>query len=284
MTAKKKPFLWLVLSAVLLAALALWAVRSSSPELTRVTVSSPRLPEGFDGYRIAHVSDLHNREFRPDNQPLLDLLLAAGPDMIAVTGDLIDSRRTDAEAALNFLREAAKIAPVYYVSGNHEARIPGYGELKQAMAAEGIVLLEDSSAELRRAGDTMTLIGLNDPSFRTDYLFGDDTAVADAALTELHTDKESFTVLLSHRPELFDTYVKHGLDLVLSGHAHGGQFRLPLLGGLLAPHQGLFPAYDGGLYAEKGTSMIVSRGLGNSLFPFRINNPPELVVIELTTR
>jgi predicted MPP superfamily phosphohydrolase len=92
---------------------------------------------------------------------------------------------------------------------------------------------------------------------------------------------ETYTVLLSHRPELFDCYVAKGADLVFSGHAHGGQFRLPFLGGVFAPDQGLFPTYDAGLYQQKGTSMIVSRGLGNSLFPFRVNNRPEIVVVTL---
>jgi predicted MPP superfamily phosphohydrolase len=92
---------------------------------------------------------------------------------------------------------------------------------------------------------------------------------------------EDYTVLLSHRPELFDVYVQNGVDLVLSGHAHGGQFRVPFLGGLVAPNQGLFPQYDGGVYKSGKTTMIVSRGIGNSAFPFRINNRPELVIVEL---
>ena len=100
-------------------------------------------------------------------------------------------------------------------------------------------------------------------------------------LKELHTDGDEFTILLSHRPELFDTYVDHDIDLVLSGHAHGGQFRLPFIGGLVAPNQGLFPEYDAGLYTEGSTNMLVSRGVGNSIFPFRINNRPEVILIEL---
>ena len=100
-------------------------------------------------------------------------------------------------------------------------------------------------------------------------------------LEELHTEQDRFTILLSHRPELFETYVDHDLDLVLSGHAHGGQFRLPFVGGLVAPNQGFFPEYDAGLYSMNHTNMIVSRGIGNSILPFRFNNRPEVIIIEL---
>ena len=106
----------------------------------------------------------------------------------------------------------------------------------------------------------------------------------DQKLLELVVEDPGFTLLLSHRPELFDTYADHDIDLVLSGHAHGGQFRLPLIGGLVAPDQGLFPKYDAGLYSEGNTSMIVSRGLGNSIIPVRFNNRPEVVLIELKSQ
>ena len=100
-------------------------------------------------------------------------------------------------------------------------------------------------------------------------------------LEELHTEHDGLTILLSHRPELFDTYANHNIDVVLSGHAHGGQFRLPFIGGLVAPNQGLFPEYDAGIYTEGNTNMLVSRGVGNSILPFRINNRPEVILIEL---
>ena len=149
------------------------------------------------------------------------------------------------------------------------------------METAGVVILEDARTEISLGGETITLIGVNDPSFRTNDLSGDSVTVMDAKLTQLHGDDNEFTILLSHRPELFDTYVKNNIDLVLSGHAHGGQLRLPFIGGLVAPHQGMFPEYDAGLYTEENTNMIVSRGVGNSIFPFRINNRPEVILIEL---
>ena len=127
----------------------------------------------------------------------------------------------------------------------------------------------------------ITILGVDDPSFNTDYLFGDSASVVSNTLAEISTEDDVFTVLLSHRPELFDTYVACGMDLTLSGHAHGGQFRLPFVGGLVAPNQGLFPKYDSGLYTDGGTNMIVSRGIGNSILPFRFNNRPEVILIEL---
>jgi predicted MPP superfamily phosphohydrolase len=100
-------------------------------------------------------------------------------------------------------------------------------------------------------------------------------------LDNLMHEEDKYSILLSHRPELFHIYVDNNIDLVLSGHAHGGQFRIPFIGGIVAPNQGLFPKYDAGLFGEKETNMIVSRGIGNSIIPFRFNNPPEIIIIEL---
>ena len=282
MTAKKKKFIFLAVAAAVLVALVIWiAWGNTALELNTYTISSSKLPQSFDGYRIAHVSDLHNTEMGKDNEKLLAMLRDADPDMIAITGDLIDSRNTDIEVALKFVREAVKIAPCYYVTGNHEARVNEYGELKAGMETAGVTVLEDVRTEISMEGATITLIGVNDPSYQTDYLFGDSETVLNTKLEELHTEDGEFTVLLSHRPELFDAYTDHGIDLVLSGHAHGGQFRLPFIGGLVAPNQGFFPEYDAGIYTEGNTNMLVRRGIGNSILPFRINNRPEVILIEL---
>ena len=282
MTAKKKKFIFPAVVAIVLVALVIGiAWGNTALELNTYTISSSKLPQSFDGYRIAHVSDLHNTEMGKNNEKLLAMLRDADPDMIAITGDLIDSRNTDIEAALKFVREAVKIAPCYYVTGNHEARVNEYGELKAGMETAGVTVLEDVRTEISMEGATITLIGVNDPSYQTDYLFGDSETVLNTKLEKLHTENGEFTVLLSHRPELFDTYADHGLDLVLSGHAHGGQFRLPFFGGLVAPNQGFFPEYDAGIYTEGNTNMLVSRGIGNSILPFRINNRPEVILIEL---
>ena len=281
MAAKKK--ILCALAGIFLVLIVWTAWGNTALELNTYTISSRELPDAFDGYRIAQVSDLHNAEFGEGNQRLLDMLREAKPDMIAITGDLIDSRKTNIAVALAFAKEAIQIAPCYYVSGNHEARVSGYRELKTGLVAAGVTVLEDELAEIKVSGESITIIGVNDPSFSTDYLAGD-AAVMDEKLSALAAEDAGFTILLSHRPELFDTYVSHDMDLALSGHAHGGQFRLPLIGGLVAPNQGLFPKYDAGLYSENHTNMIVSRGLGNSIIPFRFNNRPEVVLIELESQ
>ena len=261
--------------------LIVWTVwENTALERNTYTIRSPELPDVFDGCRIAQVSDLHNAEFGDRNQRLLEMLREAEPDMIAITGDLIDSRKTNIAVALAFAEDAVKIAPCYYVSGNHEARVSEYQDLKTGLEAAGVTVLDDAQVKIEVSGESITVIGVNDPSFHADYLTSD-AAVMDRKLSELSLEAAGFTILLSHRPEMFDTYADHNMNLVLSGHAHGGQFRLPLIGGLIAPNQGLFPKYDAGLYSDGSTNMIVSRGLGNSIIPFRFNNRPEVVLIEL---
>lgn len=279
----KKRITVLTVFAIIILALVIWITwENTALELNKYMIASEKLPESFNGYRIAHISDLHNAEMGGNNEKLLSILRQAEPDMIAITGDLIDSRNTDLEVALQFAQDAVKIAPCYYVTGNHEARISAYNDLKEGLNELGVVVLEDEMVEIVHAGEKIALLGVDDPSFQTDYLFGDSETVMRSKLQELKVDERTYTVLLSHRPELFDIYVESGVDLVLSGHAHGGQFRLPFVGGLAAPNQGLFPEYDAGLYTCNSTNMLVSRGIGNSIIPFRFNNRPEVILIQLT--
>ena len=285
MTIKKKRIIVFAVVATILLGLIIWtAWDNTALELNHYTISSDRLTEAFDGYRIAHVSDLHNTEMGKDNEKLLDMLQEADPDIIAITGDIIDSRNTDIDVALQFTKDAMEIAPCYYVTGNHEARVSEYDELKEGMIELGVAVLEDVHINLEQSGETISLLGVNDPSFQTDYLFGDSETVMQSKLHEITNEEDTYTILLSHRPELFEVYTESKVDLVLSGHAHGGQFRLPFVGGLVAPNQGLFPKYDAGLYTEENTNMIVSKGIGNSILPFRFNNRPEVILIELQSK
>lgn len=270
-----------LISAALMCLIA-WAIWGNTAlEVTEYEIASERIPEAFSGFRIAQVSDLHNAEFGEENARLISMLSQTDPDIIVITGDLIDSRNTDIDIALEFCGSATEIAPVYYITGNHEARTAEYKHLKAGLEEAGVVILDNKKTELTREGESMTLIGIDDPSFPTDYLLGDAASVTATILDELQNESDGYTVLLAHRPELFDTYVASGIDLVFSGHAHGGQFRLPFIGGLVAPNQGLFPEYDAGLFTEENTTMIVSRGIGNSIIPLRFNNRPEIIVVEL---
>lgn len=273
--------------AVLLTALAVCSVwiywGNTAIQTTRAGIRSDDIPASFHGFVIVHVSDLHNTEFGNSQCRLLEAVKEASPDLIAVTGDLIDSRHTDIKKAMEFIHGAVKIAPVYYVTGNHESRIGKYPRLEKQMAEAGVVILRNKSAMLECGRDSIRLLGLDDPDFTAKGDTAGQAGTVDAALKSMPAETGDYTVLLSHRPELFDVYAANGVDLVLSGHAHGGQIRLPFAGGLVAPNQGFFPEYCGGVYTNGRTNMVVSRGLGNSLAPVRINNRPELVVITLSS-
>ena len=259
---------------LLLIAVSLWGFyENTALELNSFPVSSQALPEAFDGFQITQISDLHNAKFGSENEDLAVLLRQIQPDIIVITGDLLDSRYTDMESALAFAKKLVKIAPCYYVTGNHEARISDYGDFEKQLSEIGVTILRNTSLALERESQTITLAGIDDPSFLGNTLFS-------KKLEQLSS--EGFTILLSHRPEYFEQYCRYSFELVLSGHAHGGQFRIPFLGGLVAPGQGFFPEYDGGIYTSGTTTMAVSRGLGNSVFPFRVNNPPEILLITLT--
>ena len=253
--------------------------------VSTISISSSHIPAAFSGFRIAQVSDLHNSEFGKNNTELLKLLSESRPDIIAITGDLIDANHTDVGIALGFAQESVRIATTYYVTGNHEAASPQYDTLKAGLEEAGVIVLEDEAVSLERNGETITLLGLGDPDFTVKGdMFGETAAMVSTKLKNLDDGKGGYTILLSHRPELFETYVNCSIDLVFAGHVHGGQFRLPFIGGLVAPNQGLFPKYDAGLYTDGGTSMVVSRGIGNSIIPFRFNNRPEIVLVELNAK
>ena len=285
MKQKKSKKTIIICILLVLAISSVWiAYENEALELNEYSISSEKLPKAFDGYRIAHVSDLHNTEIGEKNERLLEMLRTAEPDMIAITGDIIDSRNTNIGIALEFIEEAIQIAPCYYVTGNHEARVSEYDDLKRGMEELGVIVLENEQIKLEIEEDFITLLGVDDPFFKDDGFAGDSSVLMESRLEELITMEDGYRILLSHRPELFDLYVKYDMDLVLSGHAHGGQFCLPFVGGVFAPHQGFFPEYDAGLHEKYDTNMLVSRGIGNSLFPFRLNNPPEVIIIELKVK
>lgn len=246
-------------------------------QVNEMTITSEHLPDDFANYKIAHISDLHNAEIGDGNEKLLSAIKESSPDIIVITGDIIDSRRTDVQVAVDFINKSAEIAPIYYVTGNHESRVGTENHIDNFPLNENITILHNENVLLQKGESEIQLIGVDDPNFAgainsTEYMNDE---------LEKYSDNEHFKILLSHRPELFETYVENNMDIVFSGHAHGGQFRLPFVGGIFAPHQGLFPEYDSGIYTEINTNMIVSRGIGNSLFPFRINNPPEIIIVTL---
>ena len=262
--------------------------QDNSVVLTRLTAQFPTLPRGFDGFRIVHISDLHNKRFGKHQRRLMKAVRRAEPEVILITGDLIDKRRTRADGlspALEFVEEAVKTAPTYYITGNHEAFTPVYKTLKPELLKRGVTILDDASALFSRNGEQIALLGLagvapertgDSPS----QVLNERGAVL-ARLQKEHAGR--FQILLSHRPDWAAFYEKSGVPLTLSGHAHGGQVRLPFVGPLYAPHQGIFPKYTAGLYRWPGGGMCVSRGLGNSRFPFRVFDRPQVIALTLKT-
>ena len=278
---KNRAILFTIIAAVVVG-LAIWTVWGNSAlMLSKLTVKGSNIPKSFDGYRIAQISDLHNAEFGDRNEKLIEMLQKAEPDIITITGDLIDSSKTDTKVAIAFAKEAVQIAPTYFITGNHEAMVSAqeYADLENGLLEAGVNVLHDKEIVLEQNEERLLLIGIDDPAY-ADRPSDVGVSMDSETINELFTT-EGYRILLSHRPEYFDQYVEAEVDLVLSGHAHGGQFRLPFVGGLVAPGQGLFPAYDSGLYSENKTSMVVSRGIGNSIIPMRFNNRPEVVMIEL---
>lgn len=269
---------WLLVGGVILLLCGWIAWTNLNITTTRLTIKNETLPAEFMGYKIAEIADLHNHEW---GNKLLDRLEQEQPDMIAITGDLVDSSHTDFNTAMNFIEQAKKIAPIYYVTGNREAWLGNYPELERRLTAAGVHMMDDRSEWIEKNGAKINLIGVQDPDFvERDTFEGIQKAVVTSKLEPL-LKADAFNIVLCHRPELFDGYVEAGADLVLTGHAHGGQVRIPFVGGLVAPNQGFLPDYTEGVYHKNGTDMVVSRGLGNSIIPVRINNMPELVIVTL---
>jgi predicted MPP superfamily phosphohydrolase len=254
---------------------------NNSIVITKSNFSSQKITSDFDGFTIAQISDLHNKLFGDDQTKILNKLKSISPDIIVVTGDLIDRRKYNLDIAMTFISGAVKIAPVYYVSGNHEAWSGDFPLIKKSLVEAGVNVLDDISVELTKGKTSIDIIGLSDPDFLTsDYIEGTNTSKTIEQLKQWVMGK-NFKILLSHRPELFDLYSENSMDLVFTGHAHGGQIRIPFIGGLIAPDQGIFPKYSSGSYSKDSTTMFVSRGLGNSIFPVRVFNRPEIVVVTL---
>ncbi|BES64406.1 metallophosphoesterase [Gottschalkiaceae bacterium SANA] len=271
----KKKLIKIVIFLLVLSAFA-WT-QNEWIQVTNLNYESNNLPDHFDKYKILQISDLHNHRFGSKQNRLLKSIETISPDLIVVTGDLIDRRRYDLEPIRELLANFPKL-PTYYVSGNHEIWSANYAEVKSLIEVNGWNVLENETAIISRGEDSIQLIGLMDPASRDQ---GDIQSHVTQKLNAIPLNHEDFTILLSHRPNPFEVYANYPIDLVFSGHAHGGQFRLPFLGGFIAPDQGLFPTYTEGAHTLKQTTMIVSRGLGNSIIPLRVFNRPELLVVTL---
>lgn len=275
---KKKHIVLICIISIILV-IGLWIFFTNTNITTsHISIQNDTIPSEFRNFKIAQVSDLHNHQWK---DKLIDRLLDEKPNMIVITGDLVDSSHTDFDIAMEFINKALKIAPIYYVTGNHEAWLDNYSELEKRLTDAGVNMMDDKSQWIKKGDAKINLVGVKDPDFEERATFdGIQEAIVTTKLQPL-LNKDYYNIVLCHRPEHFECYVDLHADLVITGHAHGGQFRIPFAGGLIAPNQGLFPKYTEGLYSKNGTDMVVSRGLGNSIIPVRINNTPELVIITL---
>lgn len=239
-------------------------------------IVSEKVGPDLDGYRIVQISDLHNAMFGNANEKLIVKIIEEKPDIIVITGDIVDSNHTRMEVALNFVEAAARICPVYYVTGNHEYWLlkTEQDRLFSGITSAGATLLYNEGIVLEQGNDRFALLGLDDQDLMSDTL---------GILMEQVKD-DQLSVLLAHEPQYISHYADFNVDVVMAGHAHGGQFRLPFIGALVAPDQGFNPTYTEGMYEEKDTKMVVSRGLGNSVIPVRLFNDPEIVVLELKSK
>ena len=235
--------------------------------VTEYTVTHAEIPAAFEGKRIVHLTDLHNKDH---GTALSELVRRQNPDLILITGDWITRTNDDITTAKRQAELLVGIAPIYYVAGNHEAMSPHYAELSIHLQSLGIEVLQNRAVDWTVEGESIQLVGLFDPDFG--YL-------PELTLPRL-IEEEAYSILLYHRPELLETVSACGADLVLSGHTHGGQIRLPLIGAVYGPDQGLFPKYDVGRFQSGDTEMIISQGLGEGAY-MRILTPPEVVVITL---
>ncbi len=276
----RKQKLWTFIGATAVLSLFLYW-QNNDITVSHHSYVSDEVSPALCGLRIVHLSDLHNKSFGQDQTRLHAALVEEAPDLIVITGDIIDDRRYDAAPALALAELACDLAPVYYVPGNHEHDSGAYETLRRDLMAAGVQVLDPGTAVFTHEGSSIRICGVPDPIALPSV--SDPDAPFSSILTEFYPDASDadLDILLSHRPELIAHYADYGPDLIFSGHAHGGQIRLPYVGGLLAPHQGFFPAYEDGMHSMGDSRMYVSRGLGNSLFPFRIFNRPEIIVVTL---
>ncbi|WP_236629981.1 metallophosphoesterase [Exiguobacterium sp. KRL4] len=252
-------------------------------ETTSVTVQSERLPAAFNDYTILQIADLHGKSFGRKQKYLLKKVHKLQPDIILMTGDLIDSRRDGEAEALLLMEKLTADYPVYFVTGNHEVRrnLTILPKLEQL----GVTVLRNTSVPLEKGNQFIELLGIDDPTTTrwSEGLQEPDGIRQSLDQAQSTVDTDAFQLLMAHRPEYLPLYAERKMDLVLSGHAHGGQIRLPFTDGMYAPGQGFFPELTAGEHMMEQTKLIISRGLGNSLFPFRIFNRPELIVVTLRT-
>ncbi len=251
-------------------------IKGKHLEVNHHDLVSEKIPEAFDNYKIVHLSDLHNETYGLHQQDLIEKILAEDPDLIVISGDSVDRYTGSWDNSLTVLSALAKVKPVYFSTGNHEYWSSIHKDAAAILAETGAIYLKNESINIEKNGEHLSLSGIDDP-----WYFHEKGGFKNMLLKMEQDLPEGFHILISHRPERQEQYVEAGFDLVFSGHAHGGQVRLPFTQGLIAPDQGFFPKLTSGLHEKNGKFLMISRGLGNPLKYPRFFNAPEIVVLTL---
>ena len=273
--------------------------------ITNYEIVNESLPLSFDGFRIVQVTDVHSIRSKEQADMFYEKVVEESPDAVVITGDLVDSTyykeentalkkglsdKMAGQDTVDFIRRLTEHYYVYYVYGNHEMILlddVDNNPFKVAMEELGVVFLNNNGVKITKDEESIYMLGIQDPSTLykdSDYVeYDNHPDRINAMMTKIMSLKEEdlYTVVLTHRPEYFITYSNYDVDLVLAGHAHGGQVRLPGIGGLYTPGQGWFPEYTEGVFENNGTTMVVGRGIGNTIKVPRIFNPPEINTIVL---
>lgn len=246
---------------------------------TKLKYVSKKIPKSFEKFKILQISDLHNKLFGKNQEKLIRNIIEENPDIIVVTGDIYFSYNKKITNSMLFLRQISQIYPVYFVTGNHEQRDKKWDKHRKVIESFGVKILDNKIERIYKDKDFIQLYGLKDPSF---YFKTIRYKVFEEKLKKLQSklDDSKLGILLSHRPERFNIYEQNGVDLVFCGHAHGGQIRLGNIG-IISPGEGFFPKYTAGKYEKGKTTMILSRGLGRTIFPTRLFNRPDIVIVSL---
>lgn len=262
----------------LIAAAAAFLIKDSRDdlEISRYEVKSQKLPESFDGFKIVQLSDLHGAEFGEDGMELVEKVKELEPDIIALTGDFVTDEG-DLAAVEKLAARLVKLCPVYFISGNHEFGSGLAVKVRNILERAGVKYLSNEYLTISRGEDEILLGGVEDPLAYADMLSPDELAqkMNDAA-------PDAFKILLGHRNYWMTEYPELPVDLIFCGHAHGGLIRIPGVGGLIGTDRRLFPDFDAGQFNNGRYTLIVSRGLGNSVPIPRVFNRPEIVCVELT--
>mgnify|MGYP000975935533 CR=1 FL=1 len=255
--------------------------------VTKISVKDEKIPESFNGYKIVQLSDLHSKSFGKNSSMLIRAVKAQNPDIIVLTGDMVNSTDTQFDIFYDCAKELVKICDTYFIVGNHEQMLAVNlrSDITQHLKQIGVKTLDNKKVILDKNGEKINLYGLwfNLRYYRN--LSGDskDYALTDDIIRRLlgSTNNKEYNILLTHNPVYFDVYSDWGADLTLSGHIHGGMIRVPFVGGVLSPEYEFFPYYDAGIYENGEDMMFISRGLGNGLFGMRMFNHPEIAVLTL---